>query len=172
MYNLQFSEFTMDPRNQRHFLPPLLSVNPFVMQQLLELQTNTMPSCEGFYGLLFDIGPACQVMAQHNHHQYRAPRSGPTRNRHRKGFRKAETQHRYNIKHESSGTISCDRSTGIHPGYAWIGASDNTGSRKVWRTPPRNPSMLTTTQPTGSRYERNHITDVVLVGPGGGVPTR
>ena len=172
MYNLQFSEFTMDPRNQRPLLPPLLSLNPFVMQQLLELQTNTMPSWEGFYGLPFDIGPAYQGMARRHHHQYRAPRSGPSCNRRRKRFRKAGTQPCYNKLHESSGTISYDRSTGIHPGHAQVGASDNTGSRKVWRTPPRNPSMLTTTQPTGSRYERNHITDVVLVGPGGGVPTR
>ena len=169
MYNLQFSEFTMDPSNQRQFLPPLLSVNPFVMQ-LLDLQTNTMPLCEGLDGLPFDIGPVYQGMVQQQHHQYRAPRSGPGRNRRRKRVRKAETQHRYNLKHESSGTIIGDRSTGIHPGHAWIGASDDTGGRKVWRTPPKNQLMLTTTQP--SRYERNHITDVVLVGPGGGVPTR
>ena len=170
MYSFQFSESTMDPKNQRQFLPPLLSVNPFVMQQLLELQTNTMPSCERFYGLPFDIRSAYQGMVQQAHHQYRAPKSGPSRKRRRKGFRKAETQHRYNFIHESFGTIFYNRSTGIHPGHAKIGASDNTGGRKVWRTPPRNPSMLTTTQP--SRYERNHITDVVLVGPGGGVPTR
>ena len=167
MYNLQFSEFTMDPRNQRQFLPPLLYVNPFMMQQLIELQTNTRPSCVGFYSLPFDIGPAYQRMAQHHCHQYR---SGPSSNQCRKRFRKAETQHRYNVLHESSGTIIGDRSTGIHPGHAQIGANDNSGGRKVWRTPPRNPSMLTTTQP--SRYERNHITDVVLVGPGRGVPTR
>ena len=170
MYNLQFSEFTMDPRNQRQFLPPLLFVNPFVVQRFLELQTNTMPSCEGLYGLPFDIEPAYQGMAPQQHHQYRAPKSGPSRKRRRKGFREAETRHLYNYSHESSGTISYDRSTGIYPGYSQIGANDNTGSRKVWRTPPRNPSMLTTTQP--SRYERSHITDVVLVGPGGGVPTR
>ena len=133
MYNLQFSEFTMDPRNQ--FLPLLLYVNPFMMQQLIELQTNTRPSCVGFYSLPFDIGPAYQGMAQHHHHQYR---SGPSSNRRRKRFREAETRHRYNYSHESSGTISYDRSTGIYPGHSQIGANDNTGGRKVWRTPPRN----------------------------------
>ena len=139
MYNFQFSEFTMDPSNQRQFLPPLLSVNPFVMQ-LLDLQTNTMPLCEGFNGLSFNIKPAYQGIAQ-KHHRYRASRSGLSSNRRREGFRKAETQHRYNIVHESSRTICFDRSTGTHPGYAWMGASDNTGSRKVWRTPPKNSSM-------------------------------
>jgi hypothetical protein len=34
--------------------------------------------------------------------------------------------------HESSGTIAEDRSTGIHPSYARIGANDNAGAGKVW----------------------------------------
>ena len=131
MYSFQFSESTMDPRNQRQFLPPLLSVNPFSMQQLLGLQTNTMPSCEGFYGSQFDIRSAYQGMAQQAHHQHRALKSGPSRKRRRKGFRKAETQHHCKLTHESFGTIFYDRSTGIHPGHAQIGASDNTGGRKV-----------------------------------------
>ena len=127
MYNFQFSEFTMDPRNQWQFLPLLLSVNPFVMQQLIELQTNTMPSYVGFYGLPFDIGPAYRGMAQHHCHQYR---SGLSSNRCRKRFCKAETQHQYNLLHESSRSLSCPcdscrnpvipvESGGIQQNYFW-----------------------------------------------------
>jgi len=53
----------------------------------------------------------------------------------------------YNLPHVSSRTIAGDRSTGIHPGHTWIGASDNCKSAttqeagKVWRTPTRNPLM-------------------------------
>jgi hypothetical protein len=129
---LQFSQMTMDPRNERQPLPTPPSLNFFIMQQqLLELQANTIPWCQGFYGLPFCAGPVYQVMAQQHQHQYRGPSSGPSRNQRSKGFREAEAQTLYNILHESSGAIAGDRPSGIHPGYARIGANDNTGPRKV-----------------------------------------
>ena len=137
------SELTLDPRYQRQPLPPPHSVNPFVMQYLLELlQANTIPWCEDFYGSPFCGGPVYQEMAQQNQHQYRAPSPGPSRNQRSKGSRKTEAQYLYNNLHESSGTIAGDdRSTGIHPDHARIGASNNTGAGKVWRTPSRDPLM-------------------------------
>jgi hypothetical protein len=44
----------------------------------------------------------------------------------------AEAQILYKLIHESSQVIARDRYTGIHPGHARIGPSDNTGARKVW----------------------------------------
>ena len=133
MHKLQLSELTMDPTNQRQLLllPP--SVIPFIMQHLLELQANTIPWCEGFYGLPFSAGSVHERMAQQHQDQYRAPSSGPSRNQHGKGFRKAEALYQIHITHESSGTIAGDRSTGIHPGHARISASNlnNTGTGKV-----------------------------------------
>ena len=138
----QFSRMTMDPRNQRQLLPPPPSINFFILQQPMELQTNTIPWREGFYSLPFSSCPAIyQGMAQQHQYQYRAPSSGPRRNQRRKGFRKAEAQVLYNLKYESSESIAKDRSIGIHPGYARIGANDNSGAEKVWRTPPRSPLM-------------------------------
>ena len=112
----------MYPRNQQP-LPPPLSVNPFmIMQQLLELHTNTIPWCEGFYaGSLY----------QQNQHLYRTPSSGPHRNQRTKGSRKAEAQYFNKFLHESPGTITGDRSTGINPGYAQIGANGNARAGKV-----------------------------------------
>ena len=136
--SLQFSKMSMDPRNQRQPLPPPPSINFFIIQQPLELQTNNIPWREGFYGLPFCTGPVYQGMAQQHQYQYRAPSSGPRRNQRGKGFRKAEAQDSFNVLHESSRTIAGDRSTGIHPGYAQIGANNNTGAEKVWKTPPRN----------------------------------
>jgi hypothetical protein len=169
MHRLQLSE--MDPWNQRQPLPPPPSVNPFIIQQLLELQANTMPWCEGFSGLPFCACSVCQGMAQHHHHQYQAPSSaGPSRNQRSKGSRKAEALYHYSFIHESSATITGDRSTGIHPGYARIGANDNTGAEKVRRTPSRNPLMAD--HNSTHRCGRNHITGIVLAVPGRGVPTR
>ena len=140
MHKAQFLELTMDPTNQQP-LPLPLSVNPFIMQLLLESQSHTMPWWECNNGLLLCAGPVYQGMAQQHQHQYRAPSSGPSRNQRGKGSRKTEAQYLYNSKHESPGTITGDRSTGIYPGHARIGASDNTGAGKVWRTPSRNPLM-------------------------------
>jgi hypothetical protein len=160
----------MDPWNQRQHLPPPPSINPFIMQQLLELQANAMPWSEVFYGLPFCTGPVYQGMAQQHQHQYRAPSSGPCRNQRSKGSRKAEAQFLFHISHESSGTIAGDRSTSIHPGYARIGANNNTGAQKVWRTPSRNPLMAD--HNSTHRCGRNRITGIVLAVPGGSVPTR
>jgi hypothetical protein len=146
----------MDPRNQRQHLPPPY-INPFMMMQLLlESQAYTMPWYEGFNGMSLCAAPVYQGMAQQ--HQYRAPNSGPSRNQRSKGSRKAEAQHSYNFSHESSETIAGDRSTGIYPSHARIGASDNTGASKVWRTPSRNPSMAdhNSTQQTRTKpYNRD-----------------
>ena len=129
------SELTLDPRYQQQPLPPPPSVNPFVMQYLLELfQANTIPWCEDFYGLPFCAGPVYQGIDQQHQYQYRAPSPGPSRNQHSRGSRKAEALYHYNNEHESSGMIAGDRSAGIHPGHARIGAIDNTGAGKVWRT--------------------------------------
>jgi hypothetical protein len=90
----------------------------------------------------FYAAPVYQGMAQEYQHpsHYRAPSSGPSRaGKHRIGFRKAETLYPNHYRHESSETVAEDRSTGIHPGHARIGANDNTRVGKVWRTPSKNP---------------------------------
>jgi hypothetical protein len=91
----------------------------------------------------FYAAPVYQGMAQEYQHPsqyYRAPSSGPRRTgKHRKGFRKAEAPNRNQLTHESSETVAEDRSTGIHPGHARIGANNNTRVGKVWRTPSKNP---------------------------------
>ena len=133
----------MDPRNQRQLIPPPPFVNLFTMMlQLLELQASTIPWCGSFDGLPSHVGPVYQkIPPQQHQHLYRAPSSGPNRNQRSKGFRKAEALDRYNFIHESSGTITRDRSTGINLGHAQIDVGDNTGACKVWSTPPRNPLM-------------------------------
>ena len=73
-----------------------------------------------------------------NPHQYRAPSSGPSRNRRNrrnKGFRKTEPLYPNHILHESSGTVFHDCSTGVD---AQIDASNNPGKGKVWRTLSKN----------------------------------
>ena len=61
----------------------------------------------------------------------------------RKRFHKAEPPYHYHVKHESSGTIGEDRSTGVYPGHARIGTSRNkSGIGKVWRTPSKNPLIV------------------------------
>jgi hypothetical protein len=129
-------------------LPPP-SINPIDIQQLLELQASTMPWLEGFYSFPFSAGPVYQGWGPgmdqadqpyQDPSQYevaiRAPSSGPSRYQRNRGSRKAEAQYLNNTTHESSGTITGNRSTGTHPGNARIGASDNTRVGKVWRTPP------------------------------------
>jgi hypothetical protein len=130
MHKPQLSEFTMDPRSQRQPLPSPPFVNPLIMQQLLELHGNIIPWFEGFYA-----GSLYQGMAQQHQQLYRTPSSGPRRNQRRKGSRKTEAPYHYNSKHEPSETIAGDCSTGTNPGYAQIGAYDNTRTGKVWRTP-------------------------------------
>jgi len=127
-------------------LPPF--VDPFAMQQLLGLQANTMLCCgvlvQPLYSLPFCVGPVYQGIAQqHQHqHQHRPPNSGPSRNQHSKGRRKTEARYPNHYKHESSGTIAGDHSSGIHPGIASMDAVNNTGAGGAWRPPSRNPSMV------------------------------
>jgi hypothetical protein len=139
MYKLQLCLVQVETATNQQPLPPPIPLNPFIMQQLLESQANTMP-------WRVDSTPIqYQGMAQENQHQHPSQyqqSSGPSRHQRRnKGFRKAEPQYRNHIKHESSGTITGDRSTG-NPGHARIGASDDTGVGKVWRIPSRNPFMV------------------------------
>jgi hypothetical protein len=129
MHNFQLSGLTMDPQNQRQFLPPLLPfINPFTIQQLLEYQANTLSLCEAFNRLSLCTSPVYHGL---NQYEYLAPSSGPSRTQHNKGSSKAEAQYLNNITHELSGRIAGDRSTGTTPGHAWIGANDNTGAGKV-----------------------------------------
>jgi hypothetical protein len=144
-------------------LPPP-SLNPaFMMQQLLPVpvpvpvglhwQTNTMgtmprPWCaEGgaplaFYDLPFCGDPHWQAasyqgMAQP---QYRVQALNPAGLSHwHQGFNTTEAQYSYHYVHESSETVAEDRFRGIHPGRARMGASYETGTGKVWRTPSKDP---------------------------------
>ena len=118
-------------------LPPPSVKSYITMQQLLEWQAGAMPWCGSFHGFPPALCPGCQWMAQWKEDQYhwqyyREPSSGPSRTR---GVRKTEAPYSNHRTHESSGTVSEDRSTDIDSGYAWIGAKDNTGVGKVWRTP-------------------------------------
>ena len=85
------------------------------------------------------------TLYQHQHQYsswpyYRAPSLGPNRHQHGRRFlSRTEPQISYNKKRESSGTIEGDRSTGIRPCYAWIGAHFNTVVGEVWRIPSKNP---------------------------------
>jgi hypothetical protein len=169
---------------QQPSAPPPSNPFDFMMQQLLELQA-TMPWREGFYGMPFCAGPIYQGMGQQleNQHQYQAAiqapssgSSGPSRSQRKKGPRKAKAPYHYNKSHESSGTIAGDRSTGTHPGHARIGASDNTGAGKVWRTPPLTHPLMTDHKLNPSRSERNPTKGFglggVTVGVTRAVPTR
>ena len=89
-------------------------------------------------------GPTYPIMmGQHTNHQYQnrsqAPSSGPRRNQHKR-HRKAEPHTQYH-KHESSGSVVKDRSTGVDPSMARINTSKETRAGKVWRTPSENPLM-------------------------------
>ena len=128
-------------------LPLLVSVDPYTMQHLLELQA--LPCCGGFYMMPYDAGPVYQGMpaasgSEQNGYQYQPPSSaGPSRNQ-RKRFRKAEVPyHAINqFKHQSSGTVAKDRSTGVDTGHAWIGTNEDAGMGKVWITPTKNPLIV------------------------------
>ena len=70
---------------------------------------------------------------------HRPPNSGPSCNRRRKkGSCKAEPQNLHEFVHESTGTVFCDRSTGINRCHGPVDARNNPRIGKVWRTPPRN----------------------------------
>jgi hypothetical protein len=108
-HNLQHSGF--DPRHywQQPPFPPL--------PVFFAVPEHT----PGFYhGLPFFAGPVNQGMVQQQG-QYptrshgRAPSWGPSRHQ-RMGSHRAETLYPINLLHQSSGTITRDRSTGTHPG--------------------------------------------------------
>jgi hypothetical protein len=146
MYNFHRTMVPTHWQQQPQLLTPLRFVNhsfvPIMMQQ------QPMFWGGGFYGgPSFYPGPGhpvYQAMApiQQPQHQYRPPSSGPSRSRRRKkGSRKAEPQHPYHVIHESSRTVFYDHSTGVDLGRPQIGASNNPGIGKVWRTPPKKPFM-------------------------------
>ena len=90
----------------------------------------------GYNAAPFIAGPL-YPMGQHTNHQYQnRSQAGPRRNQ-RKRHRKAEPHTQYH-KHESSGTVVKDRSTGVDPGMARISTSNETRAGKVWRTPSEN----------------------------------
>ena len=73
---------------------------------------------------------------------HRPPSSGPRRNRYNKGRQKRrEAQHPYQYRHVSSGAVTRDRPTGIHPVHAQMDAFYNTRAGGVWRPPSGNPTM-------------------------------
>jgi hypothetical protein len=154
MYNLKPQLFAVPTNHWQQQPPPF--VNPFMhWQQLLSLQSqaNIMPWCEpeDFYGLSFCPVYPSQGMAQHwqhhdQHQQYQAqrpPSSGPSRTskQHRR-IHKAEALYTNHNKHELSGKVTENRSTGTDPGTAWISANDNSRVGKVWRTPSENPLII------------------------------
>ena len=104
--------------------------NPIQMQQDSS-RSNTTSWYEGYYGgSPFYIGPVYQGMDP-NQHQYRPPRSGPSRERRRKGSRKAEHPYLIQVLHGSSRTVSHNHSTGVNPGMARNDTRNNPGRGKV-----------------------------------------
>ena len=145
MYQVRFElTSTLDPTDQ-----PSSTLQPFPnpMQHHLDLsRSNTIVLSEGYHdGSTSYTGPVYQGMAPDPSHQfpnqYRPPSSGPSRNRRRKGSRKAEHPYRILYSYESPGAVPHDRSTGIDPGMARNDASNNPRRGKVWRTPSKNPFM-------------------------------
>ena len=116
--------------------------NPTQMQQSLDSSwSNTTSWYEVYYdGSPFYnwqvryTGPVYRKIAPNRqlHQYYRAPASKPKRNQRKKGFRKARPQTTNQLKHESSGVVSYNRSTGVNPGMSRNDASNNPGSGKVW----------------------------------------
>ena len=102
------------------------------MQQSLDpSRSNTTSWYEGYYGgSPFYIGPVNQGMDP-NQHQYRPPRSGPSRERRRKGSRKAEHPYLIQFIHGSSRTVPHNHSTGVNPEIFRNDASNNPGKGKV-----------------------------------------
>ena len=111
------------------------------MQQSLDpSRSNTTSWYEGYYdGSPFYnrhiryTGSVYRKIApnQQLHKQYRAPTSGPKRNRRRKRFRKAGPQVTNQLIHEPSGAVSYGRSIGVNPGISRNAASNNPGRGKV-----------------------------------------
>ena len=135
-------------QNQQPPLPPQQFVNPSTepIQQPLDSANTSMLWSKGINdGSSFRSGPVDQGprMAPNQQlpleQQYLPPIG---RNRQKtKGSRKAGHPYRNHNKHESSGTVFYDHSTGIDPGHAQIDANNHPGIGKVWRTPPKNPLM-------------------------------
>ena len=120
--NYQFRPFVV-PMNQQQPSSPQPPLPPVIlsMQQLLAPGAS---SHHPRYSNPYD-GP----------YQHQPPNSGPSRNRRKKGARKAETRYPYQMIHESSGTANYGPSTGIDSGHPWIEANNNPRIGKVWRTP-------------------------------------
>ena len=89
------------------------------------------------YNTQFSAGPDYPMGRQHPNQHHHAPRSGPQRNR-RSRYRKTEPHSNNHINHKSSGSVVNDRSTGIDPGMARIGARNETRDGKVCKTPSEN----------------------------------
>ena len=122
-------EFTMIPQPPLS-LPPQRHLNPSVIKQQPH---NTTLWYEGFYDGSNQQAPPAQ--------QYQPPSSRRSRNQRKKWSRKTEHPLPNQVKHESSGAVFYNRSTGVDPGDAQIDASNNPGTGKVWRTPSKNPLM-------------------------------
>ena len=125
MYKIQFElTATMDPLNQQPSPPPP-SRNPHTTMQQPPL---------GFYGVSSSHArpgrPLYQGMApssQHDQQQHYLPPSL----RQKKRFRKTGPQKPLHNKHESSGSVSNDRSIDVNPGMSQNNASKNPGKGKV-----------------------------------------
>ena len=130
MYKIQFElTATMLPLNQHPSHPLPASTNPYITMQQPPM---------GFHGRSSSLtgpGPLHQGMtAPRTRHvqqlQNLPPRPGPSRRpnkrRHKAGPQKPNQQ-----KHESSGAVSNDRSTGVDPGMSRNNPSNNPGRGKV-----------------------------------------
>ena len=127
--------------NQQQPLSPQTPPPPVILMQL---------PAAGFYGgssfyarPVYQgprIAPRLSQQPQHPN-RYQPPISGPSRNRRKKGARKAEHPYSYQFIHEWSGTANYDPSTGIDLGHPWIDANNNPRIGKVWRTPSTTPLM-------------------------------
>jgi len=119
--------------------PPFINANPYVMQQQFSgWHTHTTPGnfpMQHYYSYhpnpVYQGGPGVQ---QHQH-QYRP---GPSHNQQIKRH-KTEAQYPNTLLHVSSGTISKDQSTGIHPR---MGAFKNTGNGGGWKPPSEDPVIV------------------------------
>ena len=121
--------------------PPLMNPVMWQSQQLAAYShqhpaANAMP-WSGNYGGSTSYPAGGPVLGNHQHQQQ--PSSGPSRSRKRRKEQspKAVPPPPYHNVHESSGMVSYDRSTGIHPGHARIDANNHPGMGQVWRTPSK-----------------------------------
>ncbi|KAF8802601.1 hypothetical protein BYT27DRAFT_7341276 [Phlegmacium glaucopus] len=123
-------------RNAKH---RYAGTNSCLVQQLLASQASTMHSTpmQHMYSSLYCVGPSRNQYSRD--HQTEA--------------------HRANITiHESSRTITRDRSTSTHPGIAWMVAVDS-GAGEARRPPSSNPPIVdcnpTVQQRWRKPYDRN-----------------